>query len=151
MVPSRHFLAYMQTLEVTPLQPYFVDFMISFCYICPGPLLINLDHHSLKGLLATLSLPAIISSLNPLYQEDCVRSCIPCPPGYTLTVNFSPLKNLALFPSITTTLIILIIISEYTMQTKASVLLWFYPPEGEMSSSVAAERLPVPRKQSLQP
>lgn len=65
--------------------------------------------------------------------------------------EFQSSKKSALFPSITTTLIILIIISEYTMQTKASVLLWFYPPEGEMSSSVAAERLPVPRKQSLQP
>lgn len=56
MMPCRHFLANMQMFEVTLLKPCFADYVFPFFHITPGPLLANLVHHSLTGLLVTLSL-----------------------------------------------------------------------------------------------
>lgn len=55
MVPCRHFLAYMQMVEVTPLKPHFVDFVIPSCRIIS--LLSNPPCYSLTGVLITLPLP----------------------------------------------------------------------------------------------
>jgi len=55
MVPCRHFLAYMQVLEVTLLKLHFVDFVIPSHVIIP--LLSNPVHYSLTELLISLSLP----------------------------------------------------------------------------------------------
>ena len=57
MMPCWHFLAYMELLEVTLVQPSFLDRVIPSWHITPGPLLISRVHHSLTGLLVTLSLP----------------------------------------------------------------------------------------------
>lgn len=61
MVPFRRFLVYTQMLEMTPLKPCFVDFVLPFIHITPGFLLSTLDQHSLTGLTVTLTLPGMAS------------------------------------------------------------------------------------------
>lgn len=56
MMSCRHFLSYMSTLVVTMLKSCFVDFVFPFVpIITPGHLLVSPAHHSLTGLLVTLS------------------------------------------------------------------------------------------------
>lgn len=45
----KHFLAYMQMLEVTLLKTCFIDFVFSFIHLTPSPLLVNPVCHSLTG------------------------------------------------------------------------------------------------------
>lgn len=55
-MPCRHFSVYMEVLEVTPLKTRFVDFVIPACQISPWSLRSHPVHHSLTGLLVTVSL-----------------------------------------------------------------------------------------------